>query len=104
MVDFTDIEKERHLPRFLQDFHDQKEVIKTMYWYFQKADMDMYVQSSTDAHCLIIDRFLSFMFLHGYKIQKTRDKDVCDIHESIETRREMEREVLKSFINNKLGD
>ncbi len=99
------IDEEKHLPDILKDFHDQKDVMKSMYNFFNKTETNKMKCSSTDLHIDIVDHFLQFMFIHGYKLQRTRikcDNDYCDMSETIEARRNKEAELLKSFIAKKL--
>lgn len=65
----------KHLPAFMRDFHDQKDVFKTMHHMYQpKADDMIKVPTWIEGHTYIIDWFLWFMALHGYTLQKTRTK------------------------------
>lgn len=99
------IDKERHLPEVLKDFHDQKDVMKSMYEFFGQTETNKMRCNSTDLHIDIVDHFLQFMFIHGYKLQRTRvqcDNDYCDIGETIEARRNKEAELLKSFLKKKV--
>lgn len=75
MSDFREWrEKGKHLPIFMRDFHDQKDIFKAMTDYFNNAD-EMPV-SWQDGHVFTIDWFLWFMAAHGYTLQKTAAK--CD--------------------------
>lgn len=98
------IEENKHLPEILKDFHDQKDVIKSMYSFFDRSETNKMKCNSTDLHIDIVDHFLEFMFIHGYKLQKTRvkcDNDYCNIWETIEDRKKQEAEILKKFISSK---
>lgn len=70
-------EKGKHLPEFMRDFHDQKDLFKSMAHYFNNV-CEMPV-SLTDGHVFTVDWFLWFMAAHGYTLQKTRTKCV-DFH------------------------
>jgi hypothetical protein len=67
-------ESGRHLPSFMRDFHDQKDIFKAMLNYFYDAErMPVTWQ---DGHVFTVDWFLWFMAAHGYTLQKSRAK--CD--------------------------
>lgn len=55
------------LPRFMRDFHDQKDLFKAIQQIWPKQEI-----SWRDGHIYTIDSFLKFMALHGYTLQKTR--------------------------------
>lgn len=65
-----------HLPAKMRDFHDQKDLFKSIH-YLQKdnegADKN---PSWSQGHVYIIDYFLWFMASRGYTLQKTRKKCV----------------------------
>jgi len=67
-----------NLPRFMQDFHDQKDLFKAIYdQYSEGNNKDLLSKIRwVDAHCFTIDVFLWWMALHGYKLQKSRKKGV----------------------------
>jgi len=62
----------KHLPSFMRDFHDQKDLFKTVGGYDRD---DPYPDISwIDGHTYTIDRFLWWMAAHGYTLQKCRAK------------------------------
>ena len=72
----------KHLPTFLRDFHNQKDLFKSMMVYFDNSE-DCPV-SWVDGHVYTIDWFLWFMAAHGYKLQKARaDVEFLDIDTTI---------------------
>ncbi|WP_396180193.1 hypothetical protein [Flavobacterium sp.] len=80
-------EQGRHLPSFMRDFHDQKDIFKAMLNYFSNAE-DMPVNWQ-DGHVFTVDWFLWFMAAHGYTLQKTKAKcdDFHDLSVTIESAR-----------------
>jgi hypothetical protein len=67
----------RYLPRFLRDFHDQKDVFK---WIWRAVDKRRSTDPTTcasmtwiDAHVFTIDFFLWFMARHGWTLQRARN-------------------------------
>lgn len=68
----------RYLPRFLRDFHDQKDVFKWIGRAVLRAkkvgDVDHYDVNWMNAQVYVIDKFLWFMARHGYTLQPTRAK------------------------------
>ena len=72
----------KHLPVFMRDFHDQKEVFKTIFDKYDISDLDI---SWRDAHIFTIDYFLWFMADHGFTLQKNRTKvDFHDIGDTLQ--------------------
>jgi len=69
---------DEHLPKFLKDFHDQKDFFKAVYEQYKDANAsELFSKISwVDAHCFTIDIFLWWMGHHGYKLQKIRKKGV----------------------------
>lgn len=68
-------ESKGYLPDFLKDFHDQKDVFKTISDLYQNDEnYKQLPQSWRDNHIYVIDFFLWFMGQHGYKLQRDRSK------------------------------
>lgn len=82
-------EEEKHLPEFLKDFHDQKDIFKTLQsWGENQEHGEQMVGNFRDNMIFTIDYFLWAMALHGYKLQKDRTKgidflDIDKIHENL---------------------
>lgn len=63
-----------HLPKFMRDFHDQKDLFKTIHETFEiKPGGENDVPWATGME-YVIDVFLWFMALHGYTLQRTRKR------------------------------
>ena len=73
-----------HLPKFMRDFHDQKDLFKTIHETFEiKPGSGKDVPWATGME-YVIDVFLWFMALHGYALQRTRKRgEFRDIDERI---------------------
>lgn len=63
----------KHLPAFMRDFHDQKDLFKAIDGTFEQASG--HEINWVDAHIYTIDTFLWFMAAHGYTLQKQRTKE-----------------------------
>jgi hypothetical protein len=65
----------RHLPRFMRDFHDQKDIFKAMHS-MTAVEKHEYAKdvSWVVGQCYVIDIFLWFMARHGYTLQRTPKK------------------------------
>jgi hypothetical protein len=75
-------QEQGHLPPFMRDFHQQKELFRTLHNYFNNAE-DCTV-NWRDGHVYTIDWFLWFMAIHGYKLTKTTAKiEFKDLEETI---------------------
>ena len=101
-------EEGKHLPVFMRDFHDQKDLFKSMLNYFDNS-REMPV-NWVDGHVFTIDWFLWFMAAHGYTLQKTRVK-ACDFHKIDETikaakqvRSNQFADIIKGGISKNLGE
>lgn len=77
---------QENLPEFMKDFHDQKDLFKTMYDQFKDSHDVLDNVNWVDAHMFTIDVFLWWMGRHGYKLQKARKKGIefYDPKETIE--------------------
>jgi hypothetical protein len=67
----------KHLPDFLKDFHDQKDVFRTMHEMLGPPSQETPVIQRpgwVEGQCYVIDCFLWFMARHGYTLQKSRAK------------------------------
>lgn len=90
------VKKQKHLPPFMRDFHDQKDLFKTIGSTPHPIKGDI---SWIDGHCYTIDKFLWVMAFHGYTLQKCRaKKPFQDIHEAITERREKESEAFTKML------
>lgn len=71
-----------HLPDFMRDFHNQKDLFKALSSSF--ANSDECPVDWRDGHIYTVDWFLWFMAIHGYKLTKTTAKvEHKDIDEAI---------------------
>jgi hypothetical protein len=68
------MEKRENLPEFMKDFHDQKDLFKTIYDQYREGNAKKLLEDVgwVDAHIFTIDVFLWWMGRHGYKLQKIR--------------------------------
>ena len=68
-------EEGKHLPDFLRDFHDQKDLFKYLH---DALDIEGHAMvkdiNFTQGHAYVIDIFLFVMAKYGYTIQKSRAK------------------------------
>lgn len=65
----------KHLPEFLRDFHDQKDLFKTIHE-TTRVENHSYCKeiSWITGQCYVIDIFLWAMARYGYTLQKTRTR------------------------------
>jgi hypothetical protein len=71
----------KYLPEFMRDFHDQKDVFRTIHGRI-KPEPDI---SWITGQCYVVDVFLHFMARRGYTLQKNRSNVAFrDIHEDVE--------------------
>lgn len=74
-----------YLPDFMKDFHDQKDLFKSMEILFEKNENFKKLPGSwIDRHIYVIDFFLWFMGQNGYTLQKNRSNvEFFDIQDTI---------------------
>jgi hypothetical protein len=104
------LEEDSHLPAEIKDFHDQKELFRLISETFKdetvgESTPPLGTIDSHNAHVYVIDKFLKFMAIHGYTLQKARKKGVVfddlgsSLSEFSQRRREREGKVLQKLIN-----
>ena len=94
------VDNHKHLPSFMRDFHDQKDLFKTIGSGKSPNPMNPTI-SVTDGMCYTIDNFLWVMAMHGYTLQKCRaKKPFVDIHHSISAREAKETSAFKQMLEN----
>jgi hypothetical protein len=84
------LEAGRYLPRFMRDFHDQKDLFKAIHQTIKVHDKD-YIGDVTwvKGQIYVIDIFLWWMARRGYTLQPARaDLEFVDIHETIHQQNE----------------
>jgi hypothetical protein len=89
-----------HLPEFMRDFHDQKNLFKTIH---EQAVTDPRSPDWIAAHTYTLDAFLFFMARHGYVLKKTTAKlPFSDIDKTLRdgdaARREKEGAILRQIL------
>lgn len=95
------LNKGKHIPDFMKDFHDQKYLFKAIYQQWIKENEILERVNWVDAHVFTIDIFLWWMGLHGYKLQKSRKKGIdfydtdATISHFTEARKDMFSSILK---------
>jgi len=93
----------KYLPCFLRDFHDQKDIFKSVHVTYPNTSSDDI--SWIQGHLYTIDRFLRFMARHGYTLQRSKTNiDFVDIRTTLaETRKEQEEEFKQILADRKQG-
>jgi hypothetical protein len=75
----------RYLPKFMRDFHDQKDLFKAMHETVDIKGHD--IAGKVDAvtgHCYVIDVFLWFMARRGYTLQRSPAKfEFMDLRQTV---------------------
>lgn len=86
----------KHLPKFMRDFHDQKNLFKTMH---HVTECDGYVPM-LQGMSYVIDLFLWFMARHGYTLQKSGAKqNFEDLPTNIAAYKKEELECIKKIFS-----
>lgn len=96
------------LPKWLRDFHSQKDLFKTIHQSMDVSKSSPRGESEedfvnwVDGHCYVIDVFLWFMARHGYTLQKTRTKlEFNDLDETLNFWEEKRRQDFADMLNNR---
>jgi len=98
------VEKQKHLPSFMKDFHDQKLLFKCIaHAYRPDPDkpntLGWEAPGWTDAQIYTIDHFLWYMGQHGYTLQKSgADVEFRDIHQSLKNYENESLEGLRAIL------
>lgn len=84
---------QKHLPDFMRDFHNCKDLFKAISEYIVCEDDHPANQVNwVQAHCYTIDVFLWFMAEHGYTLQRSRARhEFTDLHERIQQMKDHRR-------------
>lgn len=89
-----------YLPKPLRDFHDQKDVFKTIHATITPENESIKRVNWIDCQCYVIDVFLWFMALRGWTLQRCRIKaDFRDLDADIAARREEDAKCFYSIFN-----
>lgn len=86
------------LPIDLRDFHDQKDIFKTIHGLYQKNNK--IPCTWVDGHVYTIDFFLWFMAQHGYRLQKFKSRHFqqFDLQASIDHFKEQQNNILVEIL------
>jgi hypothetical protein len=63
-----------YLPDFMRDFHDQKDLFKTMHSLYRDNERAHEMPHWCAGHEYVVDWFLWYMASRGYTLQKSRKK------------------------------
>ena len=93
-------EDQKHLPGFMRDFHNCKDLFKAISEYIVCDDDHPANQVNwVQAHCYTIDVFLWFMAEHGYTLQRSRARQqFTDLDERIQQMNDRRRASLASLL------
>ena len=92
------IESGRYLPTFMRDFHDQKDLFKSISEWAYKDNPNQDDISWVQGHIYVIDIFLHFMALHGYILKKTQSKEkTYNIYDTLKQYSNKRVEVLQTL-------
>lgn len=99
----TWIEKGRHLPRFLRDFHDQKDVFKTLSKFTRTNQNDPYHVSMTNAQVYVIDTFLRVMAACGWTLQRApKGREYVSLADEIAKMKHQEADMLRAVLTGRM--
>jgi hypothetical protein len=104
---FKWLERSEHLPPFLREFHDQKDVFKLIASRMhQDEDSDSMRDpiSWVDAHIYTIDNFLRTMAEFGYTLQRSKKPIVFnDVQEMIREQKKADSQRFATMLNSNKG-
>lgn len=88
----------QYLPCFMRDFHDQKDIFKSIEYLYQDNENFDKIPYWVSSHIYTVDFFLWYMASRGYTLQKSRKNIEFKDHFSI---KELESESMKRLFNPK---
>lgn len=93
----------RYLPPLLRDFHDQKDLFRTMHTSVSPANQSIKEVDWMRGQCYVIDIFLWWMARRGYTLQKTRLKgDFHSIGADIKAYQTEQADLLKGVMRDRV--
>lgn len=96
------IKKGRHLPMFLRDFHDQKDVFKTIDRLNSENKESPHYVPWTSAQVYVIDTFLRAMAACGWTLQRApKTRTYVSLTDEIRKRKEQEIDMLNQVFTNR---
>lgn len=97
------LESGAYLPEFMRDFHDQKDLFKTIHELVNQNEGTRCV-NWVDAQIYTIDVFLWFMARRGYTLQRSRAKQsFLDIHQTIANQAKRRDEAFDKLLGSMFG-
>ncbi len=100
-------EEGKHLPEFLRDFHDQKDLFKYLHDAVDIEDHGMVKDINwTQGHAYVIDIFLFVMAKYGYTLQKSRSHfNFSDLESVIQENNKRRSDIFaKSLLGHNLNE
>jgi hypothetical protein len=96
----------RYLPEVMRDFHDAKEIFKTMHHVSGWNEEEGWARNISwmDGQIYVIDLFLHFMARHGYTLQRSRAKlEFHSLEEKCRRVRDEQANAFASFLAAKMA-
>ncbi len=98
----------KHLPEFMRDFHDQKDLFKTIQSVMETKNPETCGSVNWMlGQCYCIDVFLKFMAMHGYELRKVGDRvdddETFDLKATMEKKRKTDDAVFKKWMEEQIG-
>lgn len=94
-------DEQKHLPEFMRDFHNCKELFKGISEYIVcEDDHPANDVNWRQAHCYTIDVFLWFMAEHGYTLQRSRARQsFTNLEERVAQMREIRQQASAAVLS-----
>lgn len=94
-----------YLPAPLRDFHDQKDVFKTMHALVDPNNESIRQVNWIHGHCYVIDIFLWWMAKRGWTLQRSRaNLEFASLDADIAAHKERNVEAFKRMMDERLPD
>tara|TARA_R110002074_G_scaffold85119_1_gene188411 strand:- start:43 stop:345 length:303 start_codon:yes stop_codon:yes gene_type:complete len=68
------LESKKYLPSFMRDFHEQKNLFKSIHILYQNNEFADLKPTLTESHGYTVDWFLWYMGSRGYTLQKNKTR------------------------------
>lgn len=108
------VDSGKHLPPFLQDFHDQKDVFKWLGQFVGNAKQKDEQQGNfrvgdmpnwASAHIYTIDFFLWYMGMAGYTLQRSRSNvDFLDLNACLQQFKQAQLKAFADMLNQRKAE
>jgi len=94
------LESLEYLPKFLRDFHDQKDIFKVIHHIYSGNSGTEEMPNWISAHMYTIDWFLWYMASRGYTLQKCKKNlEFKNMEDDLKSLEEVKHEMFSQMLD-----